>query len=308
MTMARASVIRGPAIVIFGAVSIYTEGDIVVAPRLSSQGLSTSFFGSIDEIDLDAQVSVTFTPNGIWAYRTPLLVNASRAIGSDIFGTDATCVIHALNGDKLTLQAAAVTQLPQLRFAAKQQLFGAVTITGIRKDSTPWSTTDSLMKAETAAFSDTSFVSSAILSQAYTAVWGVATPWSTISTEVGITVDFSMQLTPVEIDDVGTIGMTFGGISAVARFRPMNASAADMVAFLKMQAASTGRGVRRSAFKADLVISGTGVAFTLKNCHPVEGPINFGAVAVRPGEVALATTRSFTTGAMDALFTMGTGA
>lgn len=308
MTIARASVIRGPAIVIFGSTSIYTEGDISVGIGLTTQPLGTSFFGAIDEIDMDAQVSVQFTPAGVWSYRTALLPNATRAIGSSLFGADATCVIHALNGDKLTLAAAAITQMPQLRFAAGQQLFGPVTITGIRKDNTAWSAADSLIKAETAAFSDTSFVPANVLTQAYSIVWGASSPWSAISTEVGLTIDFSMQLQPVSEDSMGTIDMTFGGISAVARFLPLNATAADLVALLKAQHTNTGRGVRRSAFKNDLVVSGTGVAFTLKNCHPVEGPIRFGSTTIRPGEVALATTRSFTTGAMDALFTMGTGA
>lgn len=308
MTIARAAVIRGPAIVIFGSVSIYTEGDITVAPRVTTQALNTSFFGSIDEIDLDAQVSVSFTPVGVWAYRTPLLVNATRAIGTDIFGTDATCVVHALNGDKLTLQAAAVTQLPQLRFGASQSLFGAATITGIRKDNTAWSAADSLIKAETAAFSDTNFVAANVLSQSYSMAWGATSPWSAISTEVGCTIDFSMQLTPVTEDSMGTIGMTFGGMSAVARFRPMTPSASEQIALLKMQYTSAARGARRSAFKNDLAITGTGVVFTLKNAHPVEAGLAFGASAIRPGEVALGTSRSFTTGAMDALFTMSAGA
>lgn len=305
MTIARSAVIRGPAVVIFGGSTMYTEGDIVVTPGITTQPLVSSFFGNIDEIPMDASVNVAFIPAGVWAYRTALLVNASRAIGSDIFGaTDSTCIIHALSGDKLTLKAAAVTALPQLRFAVGQQLFGSVTITGIRADNTAWSTADSLIKAESAAFSDTSFAPANVLSQEYTMAWGASAPWSAISSEVGLTIDFAMQLAPVNSDSTGTIGMSFGGISAVARFRALDATAANIIDFLKLQGSGTGRGVRRSAAKADLAITGTGVTFTLKNCHPADGSVNFGSMTLRPGETALTTTRSFTTGAMDALFTM----
>jgi hypothetical protein len=308
MTIARASVIRGPAIVTFGGVSMYTESDITLTPGITTQALSSSFFGAVDEIPLDAIVGVTFTPMGVWAYRTALLVNASRAIGSDIFGSDATCVIHALSGDKLTLKAAAITQMPQLRFAVGQQLYGPVTITGIRADNTAWATADSLVKSETASFADTSFSPADVLSQVYTMVWGSTAPWSAITSEVGLTIDFAMQLTPLSCDEVGTIGMTFGGISAVARFKALNATAANILDLLKLQGSGSGRGVRRSALKNELVITGTGVAFTLKNCHPAEGSVNFGTTTIRPGETAFTTTRSFTSGAIDALFTMGTGA
>jgi hypothetical protein len=197
-----------------------------------------------------------------------------------------------------------VRQLPQLRFAAGQQLYGPVTIAGIRADNTPWTTAESLYKAESAAFSDTSFVSANIVMQSYGIVWGASAPWSAITTDVGCTVDFSMQLTPVICDDVGTIGETFGGISAVARFRALNATGANVLDLLKLQGAATGRGARRSAAKADLVITGTGVSFTLKNAHPMSGGVAFGSMTVRPGEVAMGTTRSFTTGAMDALFVL----
>jgi hypothetical protein len=287
---------------------MYTEGDIALSPGLTTQQIATSFFGAVDEIPMDAIASVSFTPVGVWSYRTALLVNASRAIGSDIFGSDATCVIHALSGDKLTLKAAAITQLPQLRFAVGQQLYGPVTISGIRADNTAWSTADSIIKAETAAFGDTSFSPADILSQVYTMVWGASAPWSAITSEVGLTIDFAMQLTPLSCDEVGTIWMTFGGISAVARFKALNATAANIIDVLKLQGSGSGRGVRRSALKNDLVVSGTGVAFTLKNCSPAEGSVNFGTTTIRPGETAFSTTRSFTTGAMDALFTMGTGA
>lgn len=304
MTIARASVIRGPAIITFASVTMYTESDIVLTPGLSTAPVNTSFFGSVDDIDLDAIVSVQFTPAGVWAYKTALLLNATRAIGSDIYGSDATCVIHALNGDKITLKAAALRQLPQLRFAVGQQLYGPATITGIRADNTAWSTAESLYKTETAAFSDTSFDPANIVMQTYSIVWGVAAPWSAVTTDVGATVDFSMQLTPVVTDDSGTIGETFGGISAVARFRPLNATGANVLDLLRLQYTGAARGARRSALKANLVISGTGVSFTLNNAHPISGGVNFGSTAIRPGEVAFGTSRSFTTGAMTALFTL----
>ena len=307
MTAARASIVRGPAVVIFGGLTMYTESDISLTPKLSSQPINTSFFGEVDAVDTDAQVDINFTPSGVWAYRTALLPNASRAIGSDIYGSDATCIIHSLAGEKLTFYATALTKMPQLRFAVKSPLFGPVTITAIRKDATAWSTADSLYKVESAAFSDTSFTRASILQQLYTFTYG-ASPWNAISTEMGVTIDFNVQLTPAFLEETGTCGMAFGGISAVVRFSPRTVTAANMLDLLVVQGTGAGPGTRRSAREADFVVAGTGVAFTLKNCHPLESGVQFGSVTPRPGEIALGTSRSFTTGAMDALFTMGTGA
>jgi len=310
MSSNRTTIIRGPAIVTYDSVVMYTEGDITFRLVLTRADINVSAFSKVDERLDDITTEVSFTPAGVWAYRTVLLPHTTPSIGSSIIGaTDKDLVIHTLAGKTITVRACAITSMPQVNFGTTQQLWGAVTFTGVGTNTTAWSHASKRVLDATATFSDTSFDPTAILTQPYTVAWGASSPWNAITTEDGVRVSFELDAQPVKVDSEGTVDMTLENVQVIARMKPVGVSEADVIALLKAQDTGAARGVSlQSHNSAVLNISGTGVYFRIYKAAPVEGPLAFGRTTLRAGELAFIGTAEFATGARQPLYYHGTAA
>lgn len=310
MAIDRTTIIRGPATVTFDSQVMYTEDDIILRPILSRFDVGTSAYGKVDERLDDIIYEVTFTPVGKWGYATKLCPHTTPSIGSSIIGaTDKNLTINTLAGRLITLNAAAVSKMPDIRFSSSKPLWGPVTFTAVGKNTTAWTDAAKRISDASAAFADTSFAPADIVTQAYTVAWGSAIPFATLQTEDGVTVSFEMSTQPVKTDLDGTVDMTLEDVQVIVRMIPVGLSETHILTLLKTQGTGVTRGASLGVLNGEILnISGTGVYFRLYEAVPVEAPFRFGRTALRTGEIAFMGAATFTTGARTPLFYLGTAA
>jgi hypothetical protein len=307
MPISRTDIIRGPAIVTFDGVTMYTEGDITTEESIETFPIATSMFGPQTDERVDAIVqTVSFTPVGVYAYRTKLFPHLTPVIGASIFA-DKDLVIKTLAGVTKTLHNAAVSQQPTLFFSATKQLYGPVTFTAIGADNVAWSGAAKRQTVASAAFSDVSFNPDHILTQPYAAAWGASSPWDVIESEDGFSIESSLSLQAVTTDTDGVVDMTLGDVNYTAKCIPVGITEAELLALLKLQGSGVARGKSLAANANDLVLTGTGVVATLTKCAPKTGPTRYGATTLRAGELGFSGVRKFVTGALQPMLVLGTG-
>lgn len=305
MAVSRSSILRGPAVVIFGGSTFYTKDDIQLDLSLGTFDVATSQFGKVDERVSSRATKVRFTPAGEWEALTVLWPYASSTIGASVFtATDVPLVIQTLDGKRLTFSAAAVTALPDIILSAGQTMIGAVEFTCIGTDATEWTGANSLVAVSSQAFSDTGFSSSGIKTQPYSAAWGGSSPWSSFQSMDGFRVSFDLALAPVETDSDGLVDMTLRDLAVRCRCRPMGITEAQLITALKLQDTGNARGRSLNANSNSLVITGTGVSVTLTGAQMKGGGMEFGTTTPRIGEVEFVATRTFSTGVAQPLFAL----
>lgn len=311
MSIARASLVRGPAKFVRGAASLFSKDDIALNIVRNTFDLNTAAHGKIEERDSDLTMEATFTPEGRWDAATIALLwpYASTLPGTSIFGAvDTPGVFHAVDGALHTLISSAVTRMPSIILSANKTMIGPVTIGGVRANDGDWADANSLHTIGTGAiFTDSGFSSAIIPTQEYTGVWGAVPPtgFDGIQTEDGWSIDFNLQLSPVATDAQGVIDMSFVSLDVVARCVPIDPTPAELLTELLVQGAGAARG-RALNSTDDLVITGADAStiITLKNCALRTAGFRFGGSVLREGEIAFVTSRPFASGVPGALFTL----
>ena len=305
MSATRSSIIRGPAVVIFGGSTFYSRDDIELDLSIGTFPIETSMFGKVDERVSSRATRVRFTPAGEWEALSVLWPYGSANIGDSVFGaSDVPLVIHTRDGKTFTLAAAAVTSMPDIVLSAQQTLIGAVEFTGIGADGGEWTDADSLIAQASSAFSDTGFSSSAIKTQPYSAAWGASAPWDAFQSMDGFRVSFDLGLNPVETDSDGLVDMTIANLGVTCRCRPQGITEAQLISALKLQGTGNARGRSLNSGSNSLVITGTGVSVTLTGAAIRAGGMQFGAQTPRVGEVEFLATRTFSTGVAQPLYAL----
>ncbi len=302
----RTTLVEGPAIVTLGGKTYYTRDAITLNPGISTFDVEDTAHGVMDTRVEDIVGTISFRPVGVWANIHPLYsAYASPVIGSSLLGsTDADCVIHSLDGRKITCHAAGVTKLPDLTFSAVEQLAGNMEISFLGTNNVEWSTADKRLVEAAAAFSDAGYDPATVLTQPYSVTLGS----TSLQTESGVTVRFSLEASPRKTDSYGTVDIRLDKLTVEASFRPVGMSAADYLALFPVQGTGVGRGVSMGGSGKSLVIAGTGVYFALYGAAPREGSIVFNAGENRTGELTLQAVRSYASGALQPIFAIGTAA
>ncbi len=303
----RSSILRGPAVVTFNGATLYSKGDITLTMELQTFNVDTAIHGKVDERVSDRVTRISFTPDGQFESQSVIWPYASMSLGASVFGsTDLPLVIKTVEGKTLTFKAAAITKMPSLVLASTKTMLGDIEFTCIGQENTTWTTDSSLVTVASAAFSDTTFAPSSILTQPYTGAWGASSPWSSISTMDGWQVDFDLQLEPVVTDADGLVDMTFASLEVSAKCRPLGILETDVINALRIQGVGNARGRSLQLNSNDLVITGTGAVITVKSAQLKSGPQMFGAGQLRIGELVWVATRKFTAGVASPLFSVAT--
>jgi len=304
MPIDRSTLITGPALVTFNSVAMYTVGDIDVRLVREISRRNTSAHGDVGADTMDRFFRVTFTPISKLSYFATLWPYGSTTQGASLFtGTDVPLTIHTLAGKLYTFKAAAVTRCPDLNFAAGVDLFGAVEFLCIQSNNTAWSTADSLLALSDAAFSDTSFDPTTIVRQSYAGAWGAA-PFDSFRSQAGFQVTGQLVTQPLQIDEMGMIDHRFGHFIVQAKCIPLLTVETEPLARLAVQGGSAARGRSLQSDSADLILTGTGLTFTVNSAAMVEGGYKFGAFPLRHGEVMWESTREFAAGVAQPVFTI----
>lgn len=285
----------GPGVVIIGSTYIYTEGDIVAKPALETFAIPTSHGGELDARAKSITWDIEFTPAGqisdaiiaaLCPWQSPLPGTSLRT------ATPLNVIVHGFDGQKATFYGCGVFKMPELRFGVDKTLFGGCSIKVMGKNNTAVNDAAKFFLLESASFTDTSFSLSAALTQAYAAAWGSTAPWDAIRTdEAGITADISLAWTPRYISGEGIVDYTLKstGTSVTAKFKPVNPTVAQFLAIQKLQGHQLGVSMVSDA--QNLVVSASGVHFTLYKARPHDGSLVWGEEAYRQGELQMTGTR-----------------
>lgn len=315
MTISRtdSSIIRGPAIITYNSVTLYAKDDIKVRSRLDLMDIQASGFGAIDQRIKQVITEITFTPHGeVTSGILSVLFPHAAAVtgGTAMPTTDKDLVIWPYNSkEKCTYKNAFVSKMPDLSLGATKTAFGQVTFMGIGTNNAAWSVAGHFADVADAAFADTGLSASGVKVVPYTAVLGsLSAPWNSIKTKSGWTISFDVGIDPQEEDSVGIYDHIFNGQAKIsAKCNPIGISVANLHALMAtFQGSGAARGASATGNKADLVISGGSgnPTLTLKNMILSEAPHRYG-VGDRVEELDLMNVRGLTSGAQDALFSIG---
>lgn len=289
------TIIRGPAVIKRGTTIIYTETDVKVTPEIATIDGSNSIHGKYDEYIDTVMYKIAFKPASqvTAAILAELFPYSSVALGSSIFGSASSVIIWSVDGKQYTYKYAALTKMPNLKFAAGAALFDSdAEYTALGDPEEAWATAGHIESLASVSFTDTSFDRTKDLRLHYMLDWAIGAPWNTLKTESGITVTPSLGLKNVLDDEMGIVDMTISEISASASFVPRGVTAADIVAARGLQGAGAHRGMRQSSHTASLTIS-TGTIgdpyCVLANCVLDSSVTGFGTEVNRVGEITLKT-------------------
>jgi len=301
----RTTIITGPCIVQFAGQSFWSKGDVTVAPKNKRFPVETSRFGKVDERFSSRMIEVTFEPEGrftaglaavLWPY-------AGTNIGTSIYGAaDRALVVWGVDGVKLTIHNASLTQMPNLRLGVSKTISGNVKFTGLLAKSTDPANAAAYYTIAAAAYpGDAGFAVSDIPTSAFTTVWGGSAPWSSFQTEAGWEIAFSLKLKEQEVDGLGTVDMSLQGLDVSAKAIPVGPTMAQAMAKL-MPAVALGSSL--AAGGADLVIASAAVTATVKNASLADAQFAYSSDKKRLGSCEWIATRTVTAGALDPLFSI----
>lgn len=300
MPIARASVIRGPAVVTYNSQSFYTQGDVKVTVEHVPFDVLTSAFGKVDERVKSRRATCAFTPDGklTAALAAVLWPFAATAYGASVLSDKDVLITPCTptGGGVVTswtLYNAAVSKMPDLVMSANKTLVGEVTFTAIGKDNVDPATAESLIKVDAAATAtDAEFTNSDIVTTPYTAAWGSTI--TGIESGEGFTVSFDHTLEEQVADNYGIVDLLFRDLTLRARFDALNVSEANMATAIAIDKA-VGASLLSTT---DLTIQNTGGTrkIVITDASPTQIAPQWGLLTLRNGAMEFVSRRKFTSG------------
>lgn len=297
MATTRQSIIRGPGTVTFGFEKLFDADGITAEIESNSQEIPSSISGTLDTIKTDQIGRVSLTPvgnlsNALLNVLYPIYTQSPR-IGQSLLGaTDAPLVVASRAGTKVTFNAAALTQCPELRLSPVATAFGQAQFTALLANGKLPTDTGSFYAVAAAAYADGEPPRDGLSGFHYTATYGdLAIP----DTLDGWTVTPEMQVEAVRTDSQGTIDYTLTGMTVRANCTPLGLTESQLLAALPVL---KGRG-KSLASENDLTIeSDGGISVTLNHAALVTGPIKWGATMLRAGQIGFVANIDPTSGSL----------
>jgi hypothetical protein len=294
--------VRGPGAVLVGSVCVHDAGGIESELLVASEEVQSSLHGSVERFISSRSGTTTLTPTGeISAGLVSLLCPwQSPDIGASLFGaTDVATVIHSKAGVKCTWTATAVVGAPVLRMSAARTHFsGPLQLRHMIGSGLDPHAANALVKVESAAYVAATYPFDARTIKAGPVV---ATHNSvTISTQDGWAVAPSAQITPESVDEAGEYDLVLQGAACVATCTPMGMSEAALKTLVNPERAQ-GATVR-SGHNLVLTQAASGLVVTLYDVSVLAGPLRWGSVSIRTGQLAFAANRVLTAGVPGALY------
>jgi len=326
MSLTRASIIRGPAVLIYTSLSgvattLYSQGDIQV--RLANQtfDIQTSLYGVVDKRTNQRSVEITWTPTGelTTAMAAVLWPHGGKNPGDSLFGGEPSSATYPSlqiipkTGYTYTFYGAVVTKQPSMMLSAVKTIVGSITFTAIGKEGILWSTANSLYTEASTSFGSYAFNPASIRTTPYVGGWGATASYSVptwtltgtnalaiYDTKDGWSLNFNVATTPVEADEYGIVDFTVGDNVATATCSPLTISETNLTTILNMQSTGADRGQSLlSGFLLSIVPSNgtpSGSAnVTLGNCSILQIGYDYGLQANRVPQIQFTTLRYLTT-------------
>lgn len=303
---------RGRAIVTYDGVTLYSSSPVVVKTKTEFFDIPVAGVGVIDRKTKQVITEVTLTPHGeiTAGILSKLFPHTSATPGSSALpAADKSLVVHPANAkEKLTFKNAFVSKMPDLMLSSVKTALGQVTFTAIGTAAEAWSVAGHFVDLADAAFTDTGLAATGVKTVPYSASLGaLSAPWNDLKTKSGWTVSFDVGLDPQDEDTIGIFDYLYNGQAKIsAKCNPLGLKVADLHSLKLIQGSGAARGASGTGLKAALTITGGSgnPILVINNCILEEAGHQYD-VGDRVNDLELVTVRGLTTGALDALFSIG---
>jgi hypothetical protein len=312
-TISRTQILRGPCQITYnGGNPMYSKGDVIITMKTQTLAIATSGFGEIDQRAQDIEYRIRFIPSGQLALdASQLYNNRFLAVGESIFGaTDRTLVVKPFISPQqvLTFKNVGISRMPPLRLSAGETSLGEVEFTALRTDASTWEAVDGIVAASAhSAPVHTTFSAAGHIVEPWAAAWG-SSPWNSFETENGWTITPSMELSEQRVDNAGLIDLNLRALSVTAQAVPVDTALTEAVVLAKLGHSGAGRvrGQSLGALGDDLTITGasSGIVVELDKAALIDVQLGWGSETKRVGQCTWRATRTFASGAANALFSV----
>lgn len=304
--------IKGPAIVKRGGVSFYFADGLTVNVDRRTNSSRSDFHGEINKFLTSTLVTISGTPAPLIANLASFFGLGVSDVGSSIFGTSDTAleIWSKTEGKKYTWARSGLMQAPGLTLSATKDFFSGQIQWACLGGSETEATSASHWKAEASTtFSDTTFDPSKNKRYRYTAAWGSGvsyTDFAAMTAQEGFAIEVQYETSEVMDDNVGVGDIDLVSLTAGVRFIPSNLTEAQIHKLIRLQD-TTAMLPGDTIGEADLTISGTdastGFEAVIHNVGFTNSQLQYATGKLRAGEVVGVTSRTFTAGAADPLWT-----
>lgn len=305
----------GPGTLTWNGVTFQLVEDWEAQSEIRSREVTTNLQGLVGKREGDSVTKITAKPiaftGSLATLFGKLFPYSPASIGNLIYpATDLPAIVQTKDGKSITFAAAAVTGMPAVQFTPMKDLFGAVTLTCIRKSGVAASDATSHAVVAASAYAEPTVDIDDISAALYNLAWGATSPFDDIETdEEGVTFTPEVQLSELKTSRDGLLNQRVQGVTARLQFTPVNLDADDFYdAFLQMDGAAAGRGKLLAARGQQLTVRGDGSGdplLTVPRAVPVSGSARFSQSNSRVGQVTLEAHRYDVAGVLQSLFTLG---
>ena len=304
MAFDRTTIVRGPCKITYDGATFYSKGGVTMTLTNSTFDKETDAYGVAGRGKTDLMITVEFEPVGEIESLTVLFPYGSTTIGASIFtGSDKPLVIVSASAT-YTIKCAAITQMPSIRMTATNTAFGSVQFTGIL-DKTTGDPDDiaSYYAIGAGASIGTAFDPSLMLTGPCYAETGFLNSGTAFYSETGFEVSFDQSNTPILVDGFGTVDMALANLGATITFTPTG-----------LAESSGDGGFDGFQIGADLpsesllIVCGVtgGLTIDFLAAQIIDQQRRFSPSENRLGQITMQALRTFSTGAPQAFFTVGT--
>lgn len=297
-TFDRTTIVRGPCKITYASQTFYSKGGVKLTQTNANFEKETDAYGIVGRAKTDFTTTIEFTPVGEIESLSTLFSHGNTAIGASLAtGTDLPLVIVSADAT-YTFLAAFITGIPSVSLSAGKTAFGSVTFTSVLKKGGDPAVAADYYTIGAGASIGTAFDPSKIVTAPYTATLGSIGPFYS---EGGFEIAFDMTSDPVQVDGIGLVDMTFGGIKCSITCIPTGVDQDDFDTFFG--SLDAGEELASSTLDISTATSG-GLNFDCAAVQVISLERNFAANTNRLGTLTLEAKRTFSTGAQQALFTI----
>lgn len=306
MSVSRAILGRGPAIVSYNGITLFTRDDIVPRHAPVWNPVVTSMYGEVDKSKRDLAIRIPLRLWGSWENLAVLFPASvmNPVIGLSVYGTvDTPLTILARNGDQITYTNAQITKLGDLYLGVDSELWAAdVEFTALLKNAAnPEDAGAYYTTATGQAYADNAFSKQNFKRVRWTGVWGNKVGFGSLAAQKGFNIAWTLDLRPIVVDGYGTVDMTLGNFIGMVRCIPIGPTLQQIETNAYATGTPHGALLSTNANGNDFVMTGGGSSVTLKNAGLMEHGYAFGVEPLRIGEVSWGTTRGFVAGVPSAV-------
>jgi hypothetical protein len=291
--------ILGPCIVTLDGATYYVEKDVKVTVNKSFKGrdLRGSFGTKFDDTLLDVVVDVELQPS-MWKDTAKMFAILGKLPGQRVFGnTDKALEITSITeGLKYTYSRAAILEPPKIGAGVKKDLLGPMKVKCLRASASALSGANSIDSTK-------------LFDVPFAVTYGDGSILGAADTEDGVDLDWEVDTSALESDQVGIYDYKVLGLRGKASLTPVGITAANLLALAKMQGTGVRRGAKMSTLAADLVLAGLvsgDPTITLANAYPGNSGMQGDVEKNLADKFEFISVRKVTNSALTSLVTFGT--